>query len=76
MTPVRPRNPYRRITIGVSLRRLREKKGMSQLAIARKVKVAQGYISGLEAGEKRNPGINVLRRLARALGVSVIELLK
>jgi transcriptional regulator with XRE-family HTH domain len=38
--------------------------------------VAQGYISALEAGEKKNSGIDVLKRLARALGVPVTELLE
>ena len=43
---------------------------------AKKSGVAKGYISALEAGEKKNPGIDVLKRLARALGVPVTELLE
>jgi transcriptional regulator with XRE-family HTH domain len=42
---------------------------MSQLKLAKRAKVAQGYISDLEAGTKRNPGIVVPKRLAKALGV-------
>jgi transcriptional regulator with XRE-family HTH domain len=49
---------------------------MTQLHRAKKSGVAQGYISALEAGEKKNPGIEVLKRLARALGVPVTELLE
>jgi transcriptional regulator with XRE-family HTH domain len=58
------------------LKRLREERQMSQAALARKAKVPQGYISALESGEKRNPGLDVLKRLARALGVPVTELLE
>lgn len=58
------------------LRDLRERNDMSQLELAKKAGVAQGYISALEAGEKNNPGMAVLRRLAKALGVNVSELLE
>jgi transcriptional regulator with XRE-family HTH domain len=58
------------------LRRLRERRDMSQAELARKSKVPQGYISALESGEKKNPGLDVLKRLARALGVPVTELLE
>ena len=58
------------------LRQLREAKEMTQADLAKKSGVAQGYISALEAGEKKNPGIDVLKRLARALGVPVTERLE
>jgi transcriptional regulator with XRE-family HTH domain len=48
---------------------------MSQLGLAKRAKVAQAYISELEAGDKKNPGIETLRKLARALSVPVTELL-
>lgn len=62
--------------IGRVLKRLREEKGLSQAALAKKSGVAQGYISEMEAGEKKNPGIETLKNLARALGVPVTELLE
>ena len=58
------------------LRALREQQGLSQLELAERADVSQGYISALEAGEKKNPGLDVLKRLARALGVPVTELLE
>lgn len=61
--------------IGRTMRRLREKRGLSQLALAKKSGVAQGYISDIEAGVKRNPGIETLRKLAKALKCTVAELL-
>lgn len=62
--------------IGVALRRLREAKKLSQLTLAKRAKVGQGYISELEAGAKKEPGLGVLKRLAKALGVPVTELLE
>jgi transcriptional regulator with XRE-family HTH domain len=58
------------------LKRLREQRGLSQLALAQKAGVAQAYISEMEAGQKKNPGIETLRKLARALKVTVGELLE
>ena len=58
------------------LRELREKAGMSQLELAKKSGVAQGYISDLEGGDKKNPGLDVLKKLARALDVPVTDLLE
>ena len=61
--------------ISRALKRLREDKGLSQAALAKLSGVAQGYISQMEAGEKKNPGIETLKKIARALGVPVTELL-
>ena len=62
--------------IGRVLTRLREEKGFSQLGLAKRAKVSQGYISEMEAGQSKNPGIETLKKLARALGASVTELLE
>jgi len=37
--------------------------------------VTRGYLAQLEAGHKMNPSLFTLRKLARALGVPVTELL-
>jgi transcriptional regulator with XRE-family HTH domain len=58
------------------IQKLREGKDMSQRDLARAAKVTQGYVAQLEAGEKKNPSLDVLKRLARALGVPVTELLE
>jgi len=58
------------------LRRARAARGLTQLALAKKARVAQGYISSLEAGEKKNPSVAVVRKLAKALGVPVSQLLE
>ena len=58
------------------IRQLREDQGLSQLALAKKAGVAQGYISALEAGEKKNPSLVILKKLARALDAPVGKLLE
>ena len=57
-------------------KRLREETGLSQLALAKRAKVSQAYISEIEAGQRRNPGIETLTKIAKALGVPVTELLE
>jgi transcriptional regulator with XRE-family HTH domain len=58
------------------LKTLREQKGLSQRDLAAKAKVTQPYIALLERAEKQNPSLAVLKRLAKALGVPVTELLR
>jgi transcriptional regulator with XRE-family HTH domain len=57
-------------------RALREKKGLTQDELARRVGVTKAYISLLESGTRTNPSLDVLRRLAKALGVPLTKLLK
>jgi XRE family transcriptional regulator of biofilm formation len=58
------------------IRELREREGMTQIDLAKKAKVSQGYLAALETGLKKNPSLPTLRKLARALGVPVGELLE
>ena len=58
------------------IRRLRKTKGLNQEELARKARVSQPYLSQLEAGTYKNPSIEVVQRLAKALGVPVTALLE
>jgi transcriptional regulator with XRE-family HTH domain len=59
--------------LGTMVRRLRERQELSQAGLAK----APGFHRRiLEAGVQKNPSIAVLKRLARALGVPVTELLE
>jgi transcriptional regulator with XRE-family HTH domain len=49
---------------------------MTQRDLAAKAKVTQGYVAQLEMGMKKNPSLDILKRLAKALGVPVTELLE
>lgn len=56
------------------LAELRIRKGMSQVELSRKTGISQGQLSLLEHG-KHSPSLDKAVKLARALGVSVEELL-
>jgi len=58
------------------LKASRKANDMGLRELARKAKVPPGYLAELEAGKKKNPSLVVLKRLARALGVQVTELLE
>jgi transcriptional regulator with XRE-family HTH domain len=60
--------------IGIKLRRLRMKKGLSQYALAKEADVSREYIRKLETGES-DPTVGMLQRLADALDVPVTDLL-
>jgi transcriptional regulator with XRE-family HTH domain len=62
--------------IGTVLKALREAKDMTQVELASKAKISQGYLARLEGGEKTNPSLDILQRLARALGVPLSDLLQ
>ncbi len=58
------------------LRDLRAARELTQEELAKRAKVARGYLADLEAGHRKNPSLPVLKRLAKALGVPVTELLE
>jgi transcriptional regulator with XRE-family HTH domain len=60
---------------GRNVSRLRHNAGFSQDKLAEKANLDRTYLSGIERGV-RNPGIKVIIRLSRALGVSVAQLCK
>ncbi len=62
--------------VGAVIKKLREERGLSQQALAEKAKVTDAYIAMLETGVRKNPTIDTLKRLAKALGVPVTALLE
>ena len=61
--------------LGLNLKKIRNKKGISQGDIARDLEVSRGFISTIENG-KTNPTLATIAKLAKVLRVSVSELLK
>lgn len=59
---------------GPRLRRLRRAHGMTQIELARAATVTVSYIWKLESGLSA-PGLDLLARLATALGVDLVKLL-
>jgi HTH-type transcriptional regulator, competence development regulator len=51
-------------------------KDMTQAELARKAELTEAYVSQLLQGKRKNPSLAVLKRLAKALGVPVTDLLQ
>lgn len=62
-----------RRAFGLAVRIFRERQDWNQAELARASGVDRGYISRIETGSA-DPGLQVQRRLAEALGVSLTEL--
>ena len=58
------------------VKKLREDQGLTQAALAKRAGVTEAYVSMIESGKRTTPSLPTLKRLARALGVAVVELLE
>ncbi|RMG99820.1 MAG: XRE family transcriptional regulator [Deltaproteobacteria bacterium] len=63
------------VDLGHRLRRLREERGLTQEHLARRARIATDMISRLENGRYTSPGLRTLLRVARGLGVSLVQIL-
>jgi len=57
------------------VKKMREEQGVTQAQLAKKAGVTEAYVSMIEGGVRKNQSLPILKRLARALGVPVGELL-
>ena len=55
---------------------MRETKGLSQEKLARMSDVANNTIIKIESGKNQNPTLDTLKKIAKALGISVDDLIK
>ena len=62
-------------SISKTVKRLREKMGLSHEKLARLAYVSNNTIINIEAGRQDNPTIDTLKKVAKALDVSVEELI-
>ena len=58
-----------------NLKKLREQKGLSQDRLAKLANVANNTIIKIEQGENANPTLDTLQKIAKALEVSVDDLI-
>jgi len=61
--------------LGENLKRIRTEKGISQGDIARALEMDKSFVSNIENG-KTNPTLATIAKLAKAIRVSIDELLK
>ena len=59
-----------------NIKKLREAKGLSQEKLARSADVANNTLIKMESGENQNPTLDTLKKVAKALVVSVDDLIK
>jgi transcriptional regulator with XRE-family HTH domain len=59
-----------------NIKRLREAKGLSQEKLARLADVANNTLIKMESGENQNPTLVTLKKVAKAFGVSVDDLIE
>lgn len=58
-----------------NIKKSREAKGLSQEKLARLADVANNTLIKMESGENQNPTLDTLKKVAKALNVSVDELI-
>jgi transcriptional regulator with XRE-family HTH domain len=58
-----------------NIKKLREAKGLSQEKLARLADVANNTLIKMESGENQNPTLVTLKKVAKALSVSVDDLI-
>lgn len=63
------------MSIGVRMKELRVKKGLSLQDVADKVGASKAHIWDLETGRSKNPTMELIIGLAKCFGVSVADLL-
>ena len=61
--------------IGTNLKIIRTSKGIGVNQLSRMSGVNASYISALERGEKKNPGMAILQKLANAMNITIDELI-
>jgi len=63
-------------TIGENIKRLRTKQGLSQDDLARKADLKYSTLAKIEGDFVKKPGVQMVVKIAKTLGVSVEDLLK
>lgn len=58
-----------------NIKKLREAKGLSQEKLARLADVANNTLIKMESGENQNPTLDTLKKVAKALGVLIEDLI-
>ena len=62
-------------TIGENIKKLRAKQGLSQDDLARKAGLKYSTLAKIEGDFVTKPGVQIMAKIAKALGVSIEDLL-
>jgi ribosome-binding protein aMBF1 (putative translation factor) len=61
-----------KLRIGIRIAELRNKAGLTQSELAKKIGVSQGFIAQLEMADTENYEIKTLKRIASAIGMTLV----
>jgi len=64
------------MTIGDNIRRIAKEKNISFYRICKNGNISNSYMSDLINNKRKNPSIDILKRISNELGVSIEELIK
>lgn len=64
------------MAIGDNIRRIAKEKNISFYRICKNGKISLSYMSDLVNNKRKNPSIDILKRISNELGVSIEELIK
>jgi len=64
------------MAIGDNIRRIAKEKNISFYRICKNGKISNSYMSDLVNNKRKNPSIDILKRISNELGVSIEELIK
>jgi len=62
--------------VSENIRKLRQKKGISQDRLSKEADIALNTVVKIETGENPNPTVETLEKIAKALDVSMADLFK
>lgn len=63
-------------TIGANIKRLRTRQGLSQDDLAKKAELKYSTLAKIEGDFVKKPGVQLMAKIAKALGVAIEDLLK
>jgi transcriptional regulator with XRE-family HTH domain len=63
-------------SVSENIRKLRQKKGISQDRLSKEADIALNTVVKIETGENPNPTVETLEKIAKALGVSMSDLFR
>lgn len=70
------RQKPRRMSLGKTVKALRERRHFSQIMLAKRAQLTQPYLAQIERGIRTNPSLRAMRSIAKALGVSLDRLIR
>jgi transcriptional regulator with XRE-family HTH domain len=62
--------------LSTMIARLRKRQHVTLLQLAQRIGVTEAYMSMLESGARKNPSLATLKKLAKALKVTLAELVE